>query len=146
MRRLALVGVAAAGIAAAGVVGMTVGGRGSANAEAATTDGAWSRRYRSSGAISCFATTWDGTLSYADGRTLSSSAAGTVTRLPAQGKVVTRGLPPVRGGTRAASGSSTGRCRSGAASRWGVSDGRDVEQLERNLVELGYDPERMTVY
>ena len=27
----------------------------------------------------------------------------------------------------------------------GVSDGADVEQLERNLVELGHDPERMTV-
>ena len=143
MRRLALVGVAAAGIAAAGVVGMTVGGRGSANAEAATTDGAVAtvpvvRRDL------VLRDDVDGTLSYADGRTLSSSAAGTVTRLPAEGKVVTRGRLLYEVNARGV------RLLYGTMPLWrrlavGVSDGRDVEQLERNLVELGYDPERMTV-
>ena len=44
-----------------------------------------------------------------------------------------------------ASACSTGRCRCGAGSALGVSDGADVEQLERNLVELGHDPGGMTV-
>ena len=86
----------------------------------------------------------DGTLGYADARTLAASAPGTVTRLPAEGSVVTRGrsLYDVNAaGVRLLYGSMPLWRRLGP----GVSDGADVEQLERNLVELGHDPGGMTV-
>ena len=86
----------------------------------------------------------DGTLGYADARTLAASAPGTVTRLPAEG--LGRHPGPVavrreRGGVRLLYGSMPLWRRLGP----GVSDGADVEQLERNLVELGHDPGGMTV-
>jgi len=72
------------------------------------------------------------------------SAVGTVTRLPAEGSVVTRGRSLYDVDAKGV------RLLYGAMPLWrrlgpGVSDGADVEQLERNLVELGHDPGGMTV-
>ena len=86
----------------------------------------------------------DGTLGYADARSLVASTQGTVTRLPDGGAVVTRGRALYEVNERPV------RLLYGRVPMWrrlaaGVSDGADVEQLERNLVELGHDPSGMTV-
>ena len=86
----------------------------------------------------------DGTLGYADARTLAAAAQGTVTRLPAEGTVVTRGKAVYDVNARPV------RLLYGRVPMWrrlaaGVSDGADVEQLERNLVELGHDPSGMRI-
>jgi peptidoglycan hydrolase-like protein with peptidoglycan-binding domain len=80
-----------------------------------------------------------GTLGFDNARTLQSAASGIVTAEPAQGTTVTRdktlygvGLHPVRlfYGTVPLSRGLT----------LGVSNGKDVKQLESNLRALGYDP------
>jgi peptidoglycan hydrolase-like protein with peptidoglycan-binding domain len=81
-----------------------------------------------------------GTLGYADATTLYAQGQGTVTALREPGSIVTRGQAlywldgkPVT-------------LMYGKVPMWrrlnaGASDGPDVEQLERNLVALGYDPD-----
>jgi peptidoglycan hydrolase-like protein with peptidoglycan-binding domain len=143
VRRAHLVG-GAAGLAIVAVAAMalaTAGESGSATAEtgeSATTTAKVSRRDL------VLRDDVDGTLGYADARSLAASAPGTVTRLPAEGAVVTRGKAlydvneqPVR--------LLYGRVPMWRRLAAGVSDGADVEQLERNLVELGHDPSGMTV-
>jgi peptidoglycan hydrolase-like protein with peptidoglycan-binding domain len=82
----------------------------------------------------------DGTLSFADERALTATGPGTLTRLPAEGRIVRRGevLYEVDGrsvrllyGTRPAWRSLSRQS----------SNGEDIRQLEQNLVALGYDPD-----
>ena len=136
---VAVVGLGVVGIGAAVLV---TGGSGGA-ATAATNDAAPATATVTRRDL-VLADDVDGTLGYADARTLAASAPGTVTRVPAEGIVVTRGraLYDVDAqGVRLLYGSMPLWRRLGR----GVSDGADVEQLERNLVELGHDPGGMTV-
>jgi peptidoglycan hydrolase-like protein with peptidoglycan-binding domain len=86
----------------------------------------------------------DGTLGYGDARELVAAAPGVVTRLPAEGSVVTRGRSLYDVNARGV------RLLYGTMPLWrrlaaGVEDGQDIEQLERNLFELGHDPNGMTI-
>jgi peptidoglycan hydrolase-like protein with peptidoglycan-binding domain len=85
-----------------------------------------------------------GTLGYADPVVISAGAAGVVTKLPAAGSVVVRGKALAEVNARAV------RLLYGTTPMWrrlekGIDDGVDVAQLERNLLELGYDPSGMEV-
>ena len=82
----------------------------------------------------------DGTLGYADVRTLTAGAPGRrhAAARGGDGRDARRGA--LRGERARGCGCSTGRCRSGAGSGRASPTARDVEQLERNLVELGHDP------
>ncbi len=80
---------------------------------------------------------YDGTLAYDDQSTLSAAVPGTVTRLPKVGVTATRGkilyaidnVPTVL---------MYGSFPMYRTLQSGVDDGRDIEQLEKNLTELGY--------
>jgi peptidoglycan hydrolase-like protein with peptidoglycan-binding domain len=83
-------------------------------------------------------TTVSGTLGYADTRALVNSRRGTITNLPEEGRV----LPP--GAVLYRVDEQPVVLFSGSEPAWrplaeGVSDGRDILQLEQNLRELGYD-------
>jgi Putative peptidoglycan binding domain len=83
--------------------------------------------------------TVSGTLGYADALTLYAQAPGTVTGLPEPGSVVERGEPLYRLDGKPVT------LMYGDVPMWRPldarsEDGPDIEQLERNLVELGYDP------
>jgi peptidoglycan hydrolase-like protein with peptidoglycan-binding domain len=82
----------------------------------------------------------DATLGYADDRTLAAPAGGTVTRLRAEGAVVGRGRSLLSLDARATAWVLYGTRPFYRDLGPGMSDGRDVRQLERNLVALGYDP------
>ena len=80
-----------------------------------------------------------GTLGFGGARTLQSSASGILTAEPADGTIITRdqtlygvGLHPVR--------LFYGTVPLSRTLALGVSDGKDVKQLESNLRTLGYDP------
>ncbi|MGH2722655.1 MAG: peptidoglycan-binding protein [Actinomycetota bacterium] len=79
---------------------------------------------------------WDGTLGYADPRTLPSTLSGTVTWLPAEGSSIPRGGRLYRVDDQSV------RLLYGRLPAWrSMSDGTqgaDVEQLERNLAALGF--------
>jgi peptidoglycan hydrolase-like protein with peptidoglycan-binding domain len=84
---------------------------------------------------------FDGTLGYADARPLYAAQAGTLTRIAPEGRIVRRGdvVYEVDG--------KPVFLLYGANPAWrslstGVADGRDVRQLEQNLIALGYDPDR----
>jgi peptidoglycan hydrolase-like protein with peptidoglycan-binding domain len=82
-----------------------------------------------------------GTLGYGDARTVANQRQGTITRLPQEGAVVRRGQTLYRVDGKPV------RLLYGSLPAWrelavGVDDGPDVRQLERNLVALGYDPDR----
>ena len=83
----------------------------------------------------------DGTLGYGEARTVASGRQGTITALPSEGAVVTRGKALYR-----VDGKPVplfyGPLPAWRALSVGVDDGPDVRQLERNLVALGYDPDR----
>jgi peptidoglycan hydrolase-like protein with peptidoglycan-binding domain len=80
---------------------------------------------------------YDGTLAYDDQKTLSAAVPGTITRLPAVGVTATRGkilyaidnVPTVL---------MYGSFPMYRTLQSGVTDGRDVEELEKNLTALGY--------
>lgn len=80
-----------------------------------------------------------GTIGYAGETTVLSRLAGTVTALPAVGDTVRRG-----GRLYAVSGRPVllmyGTVPAYRTLAEGAGRGRDVEQLERNLAALGYDP------
>jgi membrane fusion protein, multidrug efflux system len=80
-----------------------------------------------------------GTIGYAGEATVLARLSGTVTALPAVGDVVRRGER-----LYALSGEPVllmyGAVPAYRNLRDGVSEGRDVEQLERNLAALGYEP------
>jgi peptidoglycan hydrolase-like protein with peptidoglycan-binding domain len=82
----------------------------------------------------------DGTLGYDDVETLYAQAMGTVTALRRPGSVVDRGQPLYWLNGQAVT------LMYGNAPMWRRLDrsskgGRDIRQLERNLVALGYDPD-----
>jgi hypothetical protein len=87
---------------------------------------------------------YDGTLQYADQRSLMPQSAGTVTSVAAVGHVVRRGhvLFSVNSQPTVL---FYGHYPLYRTLQSGVSDGRDVLMLERNLQALGYAPSRMTV-
>jgi peptidoglycan hydrolase-like protein with peptidoglycan-binding domain len=82
----------------------------------------------------------DATLGYAESRKLAAPAGGTVTRLRAEGSIVGRGRSLLSVDAQA-----TGWVLYGSRPFYrdlgpGITDGRDIRRLERNLVALGYDP------
>ena len=81
-----------------------------------------------------------GTLGYADTRALTSRLQGTITKLAAEGSTVKRGeaLYQVDGRNVRL---LYGRRPAWRTLSYGVEDGADVRQLERNLVAMGYDPD-----
>ncbi|MEW9551550.1 efflux RND transporter periplasmic adaptor subunit [Nonomuraea sp. NPDC050783] len=81
--------------------------------------------------------TVDGSLTYAGERRLSAGGSGVVTWTPAQGAVVRRGRPLLKVDRRPTV-LMYGRLPLYRTLRSGVSDGPDVEQLERNLRALGH--------
>ena len=81
--------------------------------------------------------TLDGALTYADERQVASHASGTVTWVPEEGAVIRRGRPLLRVDRRPVV-LMYGSLPLYRPLYWGVSDGPDVTQLERNLKALGY--------
>jgi len=80
-----------------------------------------------------------GALDYADKSTLGGRLTGTITWLPAEGRVVDRG------GVLYRADDDPVVLMYGSLPAWralaaGVSDGPDVLELEHNLAALGYDP------
>jgi peptidoglycan hydrolase-like protein with peptidoglycan-binding domain len=85
----------------------------------------------------------DGTLTYSDERTVATGASGTVTWARAEGDTVTRGKPLVKVNGKPVT-LMYGSLPLYRALHQGIDDGKDVEQLERNLKVLGYGDD-MTV-
>ncbi|ETK35541.1 peptidoglycan-binding protein [Microbispora sp. ATCC PTA-5024] len=81
--------------------------------------------------------TVDGALTYSGERRVSTGAAGTVTWAPAEGAVIRRGRALLRVDRRPVV-LMYGKLPLYRELHEGVSDGPDVEQLERNLKALGY--------
>jgi peptidoglycan hydrolase-like protein with peptidoglycan-binding domain len=83
----------------------------------------------------------DGTLGYGEATAVVNGRQGTLTALPEEGSVVTRGETLYR-----VDGKPVpllyGRLPAWRELAVGVDDGPDVRQLEQNLVALGYDPDR----
>ena len=82
---------------------------------------------------------FSGTLGHARAVTVSAGLSGTVTSLRREGAVVGRGESLYQLDEEPVS-LLYGSTPAYRTLRSGVEDGRDVEQLERNLVALGYDP------
>jgi peptidoglycan hydrolase-like protein with peptidoglycan-binding domain len=82
-----------------------------------------------------------GTLGYGEPRAVANGRTGTVTDLPEEGAVVTRGQALYRVDGRPVP-LLYGKLPAWRELSVGVDDGPDVRQLERNLVALGYDPDR----
>jgi putative ABC transport system ATP-binding protein len=85
--------------------------------------------------------TVSGTLGYSDTRTLVSYRRGTITSLPEEGRVLRPGAVLYRVDEHPVV-LFAGRGPDWRPLAEGVSDGRDVRQLEQNLRALGYDDER----
>jgi multidrug efflux pump subunit AcrA (membrane-fusion protein) len=136
--RRALLAVATAGLLLAGA--LVLGGSGSGSGATAATSVAGST---GTGTVErrtlAERLTATGTIGYAGETTVLARLSGTVTALPAVGDVVRRG-----GRLYALAGKPV-LLMYGAVPAYrdlaeGVSDGRDVEQLERNLQALGFSP------
>ena len=89
-------------------------------------------------------TSYDGVLTYGDSRTVKSKTMGTVTWLPAAGATIKQGdrLYDVNATSAYLMYGSVPMYRTLES---GVSDGRDVKQLETDLHALGFDPDGMTI-
>jgi peptidoglycan hydrolase-like protein with peptidoglycan-binding domain len=83
-----------------------------------------------------------GTLGYGDARAVTNQRQGTVTWLPEEGAVLRRGQALYRVDGKPVQ-LLYGRLPAWRELSVGVDDGPDVRQLERNLVALGYDPDRV---
>jgi peptidoglycan hydrolase-like protein with peptidoglycan-binding domain len=81
-----------------------------------------------------------GTLGYAGSHTVSAPAAGTITRLRAEGTTVGRGRSLMSIDAKPTAWVLYGTTPMYRDLGPAVTDGADVRQLERNLVALGYDP------
>ncbi len=139
MNRRIVIPVAAVALAAAGGAAWAVAGGGSGSSAPAATSSA-----RATATVErrdlVQHETVDGTLGYGDAETLYAQAAGTVTALSKPGRIVERGQAlywldgkPVT-------------LMYGEVPMWrrldgSSEDGRDIRELERNLVALGYDPD-----
>lgn len=86
----------------------------------------------------------DGTLGYADTRTVGSSLPGTVTWLPAAGRVIRPDQALMRVDESPVI-LMDGRVPAYRPLGPGVASGLDVRQLERTLRTTGYDPDREIV-
>jgi peptidoglycan hydrolase-like protein with peptidoglycan-binding domain len=138
-RRTAIGGagvVVAAGIAAFVLLGGDSGG--SAGAASVDDSGTTTATVRRTDLVE--RDTVSGALGYADPQTVVNRLRGTYTRLPEPGTVL-------RGGSVLydVDGKPGAILLDGSLPAWrdlrvGVDDGADVEELERNLVALGYDP------
>lgn len=87
---------------------------------------------------------FDGTLSYANARTITAIDQGVVTALPPAGAVISQGeqLYAVNASGTYLLYGSVPMYRTLSA---GVSDGPDIQQLESALKALGFDPDEMAV-
>lgn len=112
------------------------GGSGAATAHSSASGGATGRVERRTLAERL---TTAGAIGYAGETTVLARLAGTVTALPAVGDVIHRG-----GRLYAVSGEAVlllyGSVPAYRTLAEGISDGRDVEQLEANLAAFGYEP------
>jgi peptidoglycan hydrolase-like protein with peptidoglycan-binding domain len=133
--------LAAVGVLAAGAAWWTVArpqaGRGDPAGEqpATTTAAVASRDLRAQEQV-------QGTLGYGDARAVTNQRQGTITWLPEEGAVVRRGQALYRVDGKPVQ-LLYGRLPAWRELSVGVDDGPDVRQLERNLVALGYDPNRV---
>jgi peptidoglycan hydrolase-like protein with peptidoglycan-binding domain len=134
-------GLAAATTVAVVAVGvllvMVLGGSGGGTAAGSSAaGGATSKVERRTLAERLTAT---GTIGYAGETTVLARLSGTVTGLPAVGDVIRRGhrLYALAGEPVLLMYGAVPAYRTLAA---GIAEGKDVEQLERNLAALGYDP------
>lgn len=139
-RRRILLGGAGAGallLAVAAALLLGGGGSGAGSASGSPEDGAATGRVERRTLAEHLTAT--GTIGYAGETTVLARLAGTVTALPAVGEVVRRGgrLYAVDGRPVLLLYGVVPAYRTLAA---GVGEGRDVEQLERNLAALGYEP------
>jgi peptidoglycan hydrolase-like protein with peptidoglycan-binding domain len=141
-RRRRAVAMAVAMLIAAGVLVLVLGLGGSGSGSASVPSSSSS----SAGATGTVARrtlaerlTATGTIGYAGETTVFARLAGTMTALPAIGEVIRRGerLYALGGEPVLLLCGSVPAYRTLAD---GVSDGKDVEQLERNLTALGYEP------
>jgi peptidoglycan hydrolase-like protein with peptidoglycan-binding domain len=132
----ALIWVTAALLAAGVLVVLLAGSGGASDADALAASGYTGKVERRTLAERLTA---GGTIGYAGEATVLARLSGTVTALPKVGAVIRRG-----GHLYALSGEPV-LLMYGAVPVYrtlaeGVSEGRDVEELERNLAALGYDP------
>jgi multidrug efflux system membrane fusion protein len=134
--RRALLVAAAGAVLVAGVLALLLGGSGGDAAAGSPVGGATGTVQRRTLAERLTAT---GTIAYAGETTVLARLSGTVTALPAIGAVIRRGerLYAVDGEPVLLMYGAVPAYRTLAA---GVSEGDDVEQLERNLAALGYEP------
>ena len=132
-------------LGALGLVALVIGGL--LGAELPASSKGASQPAKSSGAASVqrrdlVATdTESGTLGYAHQQTVYNRLTGTITWLPAVGRVVDPGqtLYKVDNGPVVLFNGTTPAYRTLSS---GVSDGPDVQELNQNLVQLGFDPSR----
>jgi peptidoglycan hydrolase-like protein with peptidoglycan-binding domain len=82
----------------------------------------------------------NGTLGYATTGNVAANASGTITRLRGEGTTVRRGESLMSVDAAATAWVLYGKRPMYRDLGPGVTDGRDVRQLERNLKALGYDP------
>ena len=82
----------------------------------------------------------DGTLGFATTQVVAAPAAGTITRLRAEGTTVRRGWSMLSVDAQATGWVLYGKRPFYRDLTPGMDDGSDVRQLERNLEALGYDP------
>jgi multidrug efflux pump subunit AcrA (membrane-fusion protein) len=135
-RRGAAAVLVAAALAAAGVLVLALGSSGGGAASGPSSSSATGTVARRTLAERLTAT---GTIGYAGETTVVARLVGTVTALPAIGDVIARGERLY------ALGSEPILLLYGSVPAYrtladGVADGKDVEQLERNLAALGYEP------
>jgi membrane fusion protein, multidrug efflux system len=136
-RRRTLAAVVTAALLAAGVLVLLLGGSGGhATAGSSAAGGATGTVERRTLAERLTAT---GAIGYAGETTVLARLSGTVTALPPIGDVIRRGerLYALAGEPVLLMYGAEPPYRTLAE---GVSDGKDVEQLERNLEALGYEP------
>src|SRR5262245_19315362 len=132
---LALAVVAAAAVAAVVALGGIFGSTSSDAASTAAATATVTRRDLVQ------RTTVSGTLGYSDARPVVGYRRGTITNLPDEGRILRPGAVLYRVDEQPVV------LLAGTEPAWrpladGVSDGRDVRQLEWNLRALGYDDER----
>jgi Putative peptidoglycan binding domain len=137
-RKAAVIAVLALAVVAVAVIVATGSGSGSSGGGGPATLATHTAKIERKDLVEV--DTEDGTLGYQGTRNVVNHKSGTVTWLPAVGRVIAPGhtLYRVDGDPVLLLSGSAPAFRDLKA---GVSDGADVEQLERNLRVLGYDPD-----